>query len=90
MLSGDAAKKALEEEFNLLPYVLDILTSIENTKDQKDELTKKVCLFISFTYLASIERAVFGLALGLSSMGVLVLLTSIVLVLLASIIVWED
>ena len=62
MLSGDAAKKALEEEFNLLPYVLDILTSIENTKDQKDELTKKVWLFISFTYLGSIECAVFGSA----------------------------
>ena len=53
MLSGDAAKKALEEEFNLLPYVLDILTSIENTKDQKDELTKKVLLFISFVYFFS-------------------------------------
>lgn len=44
-MSVQVAQASLEKDFDLLQMVLDMMTSIENAKDQKDELTRKVLAF---------------------------------------------
>lgn len=47
IMSSQVAQATLEKEFDLLQMVLDIITSIETSKDQKDELVRKVCILCS-------------------------------------------
>lgn len=48
-MSSQVAQATLEKEFDLLQIVLDIISSIESSKDQKDELVRKV-QFVNFVY----------------------------------------
>ena len=41
-ISIQVAQVSLEKDFDLLQMVLDLLSSVENSKDQKEELTRKV------------------------------------------------
>ena len=44
-MSVQVAQASLEKDFDLLYLVLDMMSSIENAKDQKEELTRKVLAF---------------------------------------------
>ena len=42
-LSHQMASVMLKQDFDLLPYVLDMVEAVEKTKDQREELIRKVC-----------------------------------------------
>ena len=41
-MSVQVAQCSLEKDFDLLQMVLDLMSSVENSKDHKEELTRKV------------------------------------------------
>lgn len=44
-MTVQVAQTSLEKDFDLLYLILDMMSSIDNAKDQKEELTRKVVAF---------------------------------------------